>query len=238
MIRKIIHIDEEKCNGCGACVTACHEGAIGLVNGKAKLMRDDYCDGFGDCLPGCPTGAITFTEREAAAYDEQAVLENKQKKAAAAAKPAAPAFHGCPGSAMKQFHREAAPAAAAVPAQSQLGQWPCQIKLVPVNAPYFDGAKLLIAADCTAYAYANVHEEFMKGKITLIGCPKLDAVDYSEKLTEIFRSNDIRSVTVLRMEVPCCGGLELAAKKALRQSGKFIPWQVVTVTVDGRLKED
>ena len=228
MIRKIIHIDEEKCNGCGACVTACHEGAIGLVNGKAKLMRDDYCDGFGDCLPGCPTGAITFTEREAAAYDEQAVLENKQKKAAAAqqqAQPAAPAFHGCPGSMMKQFHREqTAPAAAAVPMQSQLAQWPCQIKLVPVNAPYFDGAKLLIAADCTAYAYANIHEEFMRGHVTIIGCPKLDAVDYSEKLTEIIRSNDIKSVTVLRMEVPCCGGLEHAAITALKNSGKFIPW--------------
>lgn len=239
MIRKIIHIDEEKCNGCGACVTACHEGAIGLVNGKAKLMRDDYCDSFGDCLPGCPTGAITFTEREAAAYDEQAVLENKQKKAAAAqqqAQPAAPAFHGCPGSMMKQFHREqTAPAAAAVPMQSQLAQWPCQIKLVPVNAPYFDGAKLLIAADCTAYAYANIHEEFMRGHVTIIGCPKLDAVDYSEKLTEIIRSNDIKSVTVLRMEVPCCGGLEHAAITALKNSGKFIPWNVVTFSTDGRI---
>ena len=202
MIRKIIHIDEEKCNGCGACVTACHEGAIGLVNGKAKLMRDDYCDGFGDCLPGCPTGAITFTEREAAAYDEQAVLENKQKKAAAA---------------------------------QQQAQWPCQIKLVPVNAPYFDGAKLLIAADCTAYAYANIHEEFMRGHVTIIGCPKLDAVDYSEKLTEIIRSNDIKSVTVLRMEVPCCGGLEHAAITALKNSGKFIPWNVVTFSTDGRI---
>ena len=238
MIRKIIHIDEEKCNGCGACVTACHEGAIGLVNGKARLMRDDYCDGFGDCLPGCPTGAITFEEREAAAYDEQAVLENKQKKAAAAAEK--PVFHGCPGSAMRQFDRQqAAPAAAPAAAQpSQLAQWPCQIKLVPVNAPYFDGAKLLIAADCTAYAYAAFHERFIKGHITPVGCPKLDGVDYSEKLTEIIRSNDIKSVTVVRMEVPCCGGLELAAKKALQQSGKFIPWQVVTVTVDGRLKED
>ena len=237
MIRKIIHIDEEKCNGCGACVTACHEGAIGLVNGKAKLMRDDYCDGFGDCLPGCPTGAITFTEREAAAYDEQAVLENKQKKAAAAAeKPAAPAFHGCPGSAMRQFHREqaAAPAAAA-PLQSQLAQWPCQIKLVPVNAPYFAGAKLLVAADCTAYAYANVHQEFMRGKVTLIGCPKLDDVDYSEKLTQILRQNDIKSVTVLRMEVPCCGGLERAVVTALQNSGKMIPWQVVTFSVDGEI---
>ena len=236
MIRKIIHIDEEKCNGCGACVTACHEGAIGLVNGKAKLMRDDYCDGFGDCLPGCPTGAITFTEREAAAYDEQAVLENKQKKAAAAQKQEAPAFHGCPGSAMRQFHREAAPApAAAAPAQSQLAQWPCQIKLVPVNAPYFDGAKLLIAADCTAYAYANIHQEFMRGKITLIGCPKLDEGDYTEKLTQIISRNNIQSVTVLRMEVPCCGGLEHAAVNALKNSGKFMPWQVVTFSVDGRI---
>ena len=231
MIRKIIHVDEEKCNGCGACVTACHEGAIGLVNGKAKLMRDDYCDGFGDCLPGCPTGAITFEEREAAAYDEQAVLENKQKKALAAA----PAFQGCPGSAMRQFHRTETPAAAAAPQQSQLAQWPCQIRLVPVNAPYFDGAKLLIAADCTAYAYANVHTEFMRGKVTLIGCPKLDDVDYSEKLTAILSNNDIRSLTVLRMEVPCCGGLEHAAVTALKNSGKFIPWNVVTISTDGRI---
>ena len=182
------------------------------------------------------------TEREAAAYDEQAVLENKQKKAAAAqqqAQPAAPAFHGCPGSMMKQFHREqTAPAAAAVPMQSQLAQWPCQIKLVPVNAPYFDGAKLLIAADCTAYAYARFHEKFMRGKVTLVGCPKLDGVDYSEKLTEIIRRNDIKSVTIVRMEVPCCGGLELAAKRALQNSGKFIPWQVVTISTDGRLLEN
>lgn len=238
MIRKIIHIDEEKCNGCGACVTACHEGAIGLVNGKAKLMRDDYCDGFGDCLPGCPTGAITFEEREAAAYDEQAVLENKQKKAAAAAptESAKPAFSGCPGHQMHRFDRSAAPTPAAAAAQpSQLAQWPCQIRLVPVNAPYFDGAKLLIAADCTAYAYANVHQEFMRGHVTLIGCPKLDDVDYSEKLTRIIAENDIKSVTVLRMEVPCCGGLERAAIKALQASGKFIPWQVVTFSVDGRI---
>lgn len=233
MIRKIIHIDEEKCNGCGACVTACHEGAIGLVNGKAKLMRDDYCDGFGDCLPGCPTGAITFEEREAAAYDEQAVLENKQKKAAAAT---APAHSGCPGHQMHQFDRKPAQASAAGAAMpSQLGQWPCQIKLVPVNAPYFNGAKLLIAADCTAYAYANIHQEFMQGRITLIGCPKLDAVEYSEKLTAILSQNDIRSVTVLRMEVPCCGGLEHAAVTALKNSGKFIPWQVVTFSIDGRI---
>lgn len=238
MIRKIIHIDEEKCNGCGACVTACHEGAIGLVNGKAKLMRDDYCDGFGDCLPGCPTGAITFEEREAAAYDEQAVLENKQKKAAAAK----PAFSGCPGSRMQQFDRSVGGAAVQTPANlvsqpSQLAQWPCQIKLVPVNAPYFNGAKLLIAADCTAYAYANIHQEFMKGRVTLIGCPKLDDVDYSEKLTEIIARNDIKSVTVLRMEVPCCGGLEHAAITALKNSGKFIPWQVVTFSVDGKILE-
>ena len=198
MIRKIIQIDTDKCNGCGACANACHEGAIAMVNGKAKLMRDDYCDGFGDCLPGCPTGAITFEEREAAAYDEQAVLENKQKKAAAAAEK--PVFHGCPGSAMRQFDRQqAAPAAAPAAAQpSQLAQWPCQIKLVPVNAPYFDGAKLLIAADCTAYAYANIHQEFMRGHVTLIGCPKLDEGDYAEKLTEILRRNDIRELTIVR----------------------------------------
>lgn len=206
MIRRIIHIDEEKCNGCGACADACHESAIGMVDGKAKLLRDDYCDGLGDCLPTCPTGAITFVEREAAAYDEAAVLANQKAKQAPAA-----------------------------PLTSQLGQWPCQIKLVPTHAPYFDGAKLLIAADCTAYAYANVHQEFMKGKITIIGCPKLDAVDYSEKLTEIIAGNDIKSVTVLRMEVPCCGGLEQAAITALKNSGKFIPWQVVTFSIDGKI---
>ena len=230
MKRRIIEIDQEKCNGCGACAQACHEGAIGMVNGKAQLLRDDYCDGLGDCLPACPTGAITFVEREAAAYDEQAVKENQRKKQQAQG--------GCPGQRMRQFSRPA-PAAhsPSLPGErvSQLAQWPCQIKLAPVNAPYFDGAKLLIAADCTAYAYANVHEEFMKGKITLIGCPKLDAVDYSEKLTEIFRSNDIRSVTVLRMEVPCCGGLEHAAVTALKNSGKFVPWQVVTISTDGRI---
>ena len=205
MIRRIIEIDEDKCNGCGACAAACHEGAIGLVDGKAKLLRDDYCDGLGDCLPTCPTGAIRFVEREAAAYDEQAVLENQKKAAPAGIQP------------------------------SQLAQWPCQIKLVPVNAPYFQGAKLLIAADCTAYAYANVHQEFMRGKVTIIGCPKLDDVDYSEKLTQILENNDIKSVTILRMEVPCCGGLEMAAKKALKESGKFIPWQVVTISIDGKI---
>ena len=205
MIRRIIEIDEDKCNGCGACAAACHEGAIGMVDGKAKLLRDDYCDGLGDCLPTCPTGAIRFVEREVAAYDEQAVLENQKNAAPAVIQP------------------------------SQLAQWPCQIKLVPVNAPYFQGAKLLIAADCTAYAYANVHQEFMRGKVTIIGCPKLDDVDYSEKLTQILENNDIKSVTILRMEVPCCGGLEMAAKKALKESGKFIPWQVVTISIDGKI---
>lgn len=220
MIRKIIQIDEEKCNGCGACAEACHEGAIGMVDGKAKLLRDDYCDGLGDCLPACPTKAITFVEREAAPYDEAAVRR------------------GCPGSQMHQFDKtDDNTAAAPGSAASQLGQWPCQIKLVPVNAPYFDGAKLLIAADCTAYAYANMHREFMKGKITLIGCPKLDSVDYSEKLTEIIKNNDIQSVTVVRMEVPCCGGLEFAAKQALQAGGKFIPWQIVTISTDGRIIE-
>ncbi len=236
MIRRIIHIDEDKCNGCGACASACHENAIEMVNGKAKLMRDDYCDGMGDCLPNCPTGAITFTEREAAAYDEAAVMANKARKEQQQ-KMQAPTFHGCPGKQMRQLHPQSdAPVQAPAGVMtSQLGQWPCQIKLVPVNAPYFKGAKLLIAADCTAYAYANMHQEFMQGRITLIGCPKLDAVDYSEKLTEIIRSNDIKSVTVVRMEVPCCGGLEMAARKALQESGKFIPWQVVTISIDGHI---
>ncbi len=229
MKRRIIEIDENKCNGCGACADACHEGAIAMVAGKAKLMRDDYCDGLGDCLPACPTGAITFVEREAAAYDEKAVMENKQRK-----------MREQGMTLSRNIQREAAPAAEAPRAEqaSRLSQWPVQIKLVPVNAPYFDGARLLIAADCTAYAYAAFHERFIKGHITLVGCPKLDSIDYSEKLTAIIRENNIKSVTVVRMEVPCCGGLEAAAKTALQQSGKFIPWQVVTVTVDGRLKED
>ena len=237
MIRRIIQIDKKKCNGCGACAEACHEGAIAMVDGKAKLMRDDYCDGLGDCLPTCPTGAITFVEREAAAYDEQAVMENKQRKMQKAGM-TLPC--GCPGSQSRQIqHAEGGSTEMPrIEQMSRLSQWPVQIKLVPVNAPYFDGARLLIAADCTAYAYAAFHERFIKGHITLVGCPKLDSVDYSEKLTEIIRENDIKSVTIVRMEVPCCGGLEMAAKKALRQSGKFIPWQVVTVTVDGRLKED
>ena len=236
MIRKIIQIDEEKCNGCGACADACHEGAIGMVNGKATLLRDDYCDGLGDCLPTCPTGAISFVEREAAAYDEKAVQEHMQKKNAQTTASAG-SHTGCPGSRMQQFKRQET--ASPIPAQvnSQLGQWPCQIKLVPVSAPYFNGAKLLIAADCSAYAYARMHDDFMRGKITLIGCPKLDSIDYSEKLTQIIQSNDIQSVTVVRMEVPCCGGLEMAAKKALQASGKFIPWQVVTISVDGRILE-
>ena len=237
MIRRIIQIDQEKCNGCGACAAACHEGAIAMVDGKAQLMRDDYCDVLGDCLPACPTGAITFVEREAAAYDEQAVMENKQQKMR---KEGMTLPCGCPGSQSRNIQRQAAPAVETPRAERarRRSQGPVQITLVPVNAPYFDGARLLIAADCTAYAYAAFHERFIKGHITLVGCPKLDGVDYAEKLTEIIRENDIKSVTVVRMEVPCCGGLELAAKKALRQSGKFIPWQVVTVTVDGRLVEE
>ena len=234
MIRKIIQINEEKCNGCGACANACHEGAIGMVNGKAKLLRDDYCDGMGDCLPECPTGAITFVEREAAAYDEAAVLANKQKKLAQAD---GKVHTGCPGSRSFQMERKDIPAERAVAEVSQLRQWPVQIKLAPINAPYFQGARLLIAADCTAYAYANFHQDFICGKITLIGCPKLDAVDYREKLTEIIQNNESQSVTVVRMEVPCCGGIEQAAKEALRESGKFIPWQVVTISTDGRILE-
>ena len=237
MIRRIIQIDREKCNGCGACAEACHEGAIAMVDGKAELMRDDYCDGLGDCLPACPTGAIAFVEREAAAYDEQAVMENKQKKMR---KEGMTLPCGCPGSQSRQIKRveESNAGAQCAVQESRLSQWPVQIKLVPVNAPYFDGAKLLIAADCTAYAYAAFHERFMRGHITLVGCPKLDSVDYAEKLTEIIRENDVKSVTVVRMEVPCCGGLERAAVTALKNSGKFIPWQVVTVTLDGRLKEE
>ena len=231
MIRRIIEINEDKCVGCGLCAEACHEGAIGMVNGKAKLLRDDYCDGLGDCLPACPTGAITFVEREALAYDEAAVLANKAKKEQEqAVKPC-----GCAGGKAMQFERTEEAAACAAPIRSELRQWPVQIKLAPVNAPFFDGAKLLIAADCTAYAYANMHQEFMKGRVTLIGCPKLDEGDYSEKLTEIIRLNDIKSVTVVRMEVPCCGGIERAAVTALQNSGKFIPWQVVTVSRDGRI---
>ena len=237
MIRKIIQIEEEKCNGCGACAEACHEGAIGMVNGKAKLLRDDYCDGLGDSRPTRPPGDHASGEREGPAYDEQSVQENMRKKNGQKSLSAG-AHGGCPGSRMQriQHSQESAPSAPAG-AESQLGQWPCQIKLVPVNAPYFDGAKLLIAADCSAYAYARMHEDFMRGKITLIGCPKLDSVDYSEKLTQIIQNNNIQSVTIVRMEVPCCGGLESAAKKALQASGKFIPWQVVTISIDGKILE-
>ena len=229
MKRRIIEINEEKCNGCGACVSACHEGAIGIVDGKAKLLRDDYCDGLGDCLPTCPTGAIRFVEREAAPYDEAAVKANMAKKAKTCS-------GGCPGSAARAIHRESAPQTHA-PSISQLQNFPVQIKLAPINAPYFEDAKLLIAADCTAYAYASFHQDFIRGKVCLVGCPKLDNVDYSEKLTHIIRNNDIRSVTVVRMEVPCCGGLEFAVKKALQQSGKFIPWQVVTIGIDGSIQD-
>ena len=232
MIRKIIQINEEKCNGCGLCASACHEGAIGMVNGKAKLLRDDYCDGLGNCLPVCPTGAITFVEREAAAYDEAAVQANLRAKAQQE-----PPACGCPGSQAKALHRTQVAQPSAAPAASQLRQWPVQIKLVPVNAPYFDGAHLLVAADCTAYAYADFHRDFIRNKITLIGCPKLDEGDYSEKLTAIIRQNEIRSVTVVRMEVPCCGGIEHAVRTALQNSGKFLPWQVVTVSTDGRILE-
>lgn len=233
MIRKIIEINEEKCNGCGLCADACHEGAIGMVDGKAKLLRDDYCDGLGDCLPACPTGAITFTEREAAPYDEAAVKANQQKAAQA------PLACGCPGTESKPLGSpkpaEAETTSHTVP--SQLQQWPVQIQLAPVKAPYFENANLLIAADCTAYAYGNFHSEFMRGKITLVGCPKLDPVDYTEKLTEIIRQNNIKSVAVVRMEVPCCGGLEMAVKNALQASGEFLPWQVVTISTDGRILE-
>lgn len=202
MIRKIIRIDEERCNGCGACAAVCHEGAIEMIDGKAKLTREDYCDGLGDCLPACPTNAISFEEREAPAYDEAAVLASKQYKGS-----------------------------------SELMQWPVQIKLLPIRAPYFDGANLLIAADCTAYAYGNFHKEFIRNHVTVIGCPKLDAVDYAEKLTEIIRNNNIKSVTIVRMEVPCCGGIENAAKRALQASGKFIPWRVVIISTDGKILE-
>ena len=201
MVRRIIQIDQEKCNGCGVCANACHEGAIGMVDGKAKLLRDDYCDGLGDCLPTCPTGAITFVEREAAPYDEAAVLAAKSQS----------------------------------PTQSQLRQWPVQIKLAPIHAPWLNSAKLLIAADCTAYAYANFHQDFIRDHVVLVGCPKLDSIDYSVKLTEILKSNDVRSVTVVRMEVPCCGGIEFAVKKALQASGKLLPWSVVTVSTEGKI---
>ena len=233
MLRKIIKIDEEKCNGCGACAKACHEGAIEMVNGKAKLTREDYCDGLGDCLPACPTNAITFEEREAPAYDEQAVRRARIEKHGVGAKLPC----GCPGTQSKSIKRELDRDNVRNRASgtSQLMQWPCQIKLVPVNAPYFDNANFLIAADCTAYAYGNFHDDFIRNHITLIGCPKLDEGDYAEKLTEIIANNNIKSVKIVRMEVPCCGGIENAVKRALIASGKFIPWQVITVSTDGKI---
>lgn len=234
MIRNIVMINEDKCNGCGACADACHEHAIVMVDGKAKLIRDDYCDGLGDCLPACPTDAISIIEREAAAYDEEAVKTRQNDKKNAEKLPC-----GCPGTYSKVINHKETKVSAEIPNESpsRLSQWPVQIKLAPVNAPYFDGAKLLIAADCSAYAYAGFHEKFIKGHITLIGCPKLDSVDYSEKLTEIIRNNDIKSVTVVRMEVPCCGGIENSVINALQKSQKFIPWQVVTISTNGNIIE-
>jgi len=234
MLRQIIQIDKEKCNGCGLCVSACHEGAIGMVDGKAELLRDDYCDGLGNCLPVCPTGAITFEEREALEYNETKVIKNMDQKE----KPPC----GCPGTTAKAIKREEASPQPAMNApvqhlESQLNQWPVQIKLVPVNAPYFTNANLLIAADCAAYAHGNFHQEFMRNRITLIGCPKLDECDYGEKLTAILKENSIKSVTVARMEVPCCGGIENSVKTALQNSGKMIPWQVVTLSTDGQILE-
>ncbi|HEK8755126.1 TPA: 4Fe-4S binding protein [Clostridioides difficile] len=236
MMRKIIKIDEEKCNGCGLCVEACHEEAIGMVNGKAKLLRDDYCDGLGDCLPTCPTNVISFEYREAAEYDEAAVKANMEAKKAQKKTLAC----GCPGSQSKSINREVSNSTSISNdiveiKGSQLNQWPVQIKLVPTNASYLKNASLLIAADCTAYAYGNFHNKFMKNKVTLIGCPKLDEVDYAEKLTEILKENDIKNIVVTRMEVPCCGGIVNAIKTALQNSGKMIPWQIVTISVDGKI---
>jgi len=228
MLRKIIKIDADLCDGCGLCAQACHEGAIGIVNGKAELLRDDYCDGLGDCLPVCPTGAITFEEREAKAYDEAAVKKHAQNKAPEVLE------CGCPGAHSKALNREKpAEVRETADAESHLNQWPVQIKLVPVNAPYFNGADLLIAADCAAYARGSFHRDYMKNKITLIGCPKLDSGDYSEKLTAILSRNEINSVTVVRMTVPCCAGIVNSVKDALKNSGKMIPWQIVTIDTDG-----
>jgi len=234
MVRQIIKIDADKCNGCGLCVTACHEGAIEIVDGKAKLVRDDYCDGLGNCLPVCPTGAISFEIREALPFDEEAVT--KQTEAENSAEH--PFFGGCPGSRSISINRQESAPAAPTAAQSQLRQWPVQIKLVPVNAPYFENANLLVAADCTAYAFADFHNRFIKNRIALIGCPKLDSGDYAEKLTAILKNNNIKSVTVARMEVPCCGGIEYAVREALKNCGKLIPWQVQVISTDGELLED
>lgn len=230
MKRRIIQIDQDKCNGCGLCVSACHEGAIQMINGKAQLIRDDYCDGLGDCLPVCEANAISFIEREALDYNEQAVVENKKKNNNGSLP------CGCPGTNSKVIKRTyTLKDNDSKPVASMLNQWPVQIKLVPVNAPYFDNANLLVAADCTAFAYGNFHNEFIRNHITLIGCPKLDEGDYSIKLTEIIKNNNIKSLTIVRMEVPCCGGIENAAKKALLNSGKFIPWRVVTISTDGTI---
>lgn len=236
MKRKIIKIDENKCNGCGLCADACHEGAIKIIDGKAKLIRDDYCDGLGDCLPVCPTEAITFEEREAAAYDKEAVEENLRRKN----EEKLPC--GCPGTHSKKINRGELESKTSITKNtkdefigSYLSQWPVQIKLVPINAPYFDNANLLIAADCTAFAYGNFHSDFIKNHVTLIGCPKLDSNDYSEKLTEIIKNNNIKSIKVVRMEVPCCQGIENAVITALKNSGKMIPWQVNVVSIDGRI---
>lgn len=235
MKRKIVHIEEEKCNGCGACAEACHEGAIAMVDGKARLIRDDYCDGLGDCLPACPADAIRIIEREAAAYDDAAVKAKQAQQTGALP-------CGCPGMQVKKLDRmgngEKEKEAGGLCPQSRLMQWPVQIKLVPANAPYFHGAKLLVAADCTAYAYAGFHERFIKDHVTLIGCPKLDSVDYADKLTEILNNNELKSLTIVRMEVPCCKGIENAAKAALQNSGKYIPWQVVTISTDGAVLDE
>lgn len=250
MVRKIVHIDEEKCNGCGACANACHESAIAMINGKARLIRDDYCDGLGDCLPACPTDAIRIIEREAAEYDEEAVKERIQKQKEEEANSWSHSGenkkgHVCPGSMARMFSPKVtqtdAPTAARQEKQesvSMLRQWPVQIKLLPTKAPYFENANLLIAADCSAYAYAEFHRDFIKNHITLIGCPKLDEIDYAEKLTQIIKNNNIKSVKVVRMEVPCCGGLTQAVIRALQNSGKMIPWQVVTISCEGRVIED
>ena len=225
MIRKIIKIDREKCNGCGACATACHEGAIGMIDGKAALLRDDFCDGLGDCLPSCPMGAISFEVREAKAYDEAAVKSAQKKRAELP--------RACTGIRARTIRRTDGGEST-----SRLRQWPCQIKLIPSNAPYFDGAHLLVAADCTAFAYGSFHEDFMRGKITLIGCPKLDGCDYAEKLTAIISQNDVRSIKVAKMDVPCCSGLENAVKRALKASGKTLPLEIVTVSTDGKILVD
>lgn len=249
MKRNIIVIDEEKCNGCGLCITACHEGALQLIDGKAKLISESYCDGLGDCLPECPTGAIKIEEHDVEPFDEEAVKANmekaKQKNSDKVAASVEPLACGCPGTQSRAINRTQAPSPSTLQSyipsekpESQLGQWPCQIKLVSPQATYLQNSHLLVAADCTAYAYANIHQEFIRNKITLIGCPKLDDGDYTEKLTEILSYNNIKSVTVLRMQVPCCAGIAVSVKNALIKSGKMIPWRVVTITTHGQIIED